>query len=54
MKAYAGAFLIALVVGCYTHYEKIVQNEHFGYPQVNTLLYLDELARHKQVFTKNY
>ncbi|GAA5797601.1 hypothetical protein HPULCUR_002991 [Helicostylum pulchrum] len=23
----------ALVVGCYTHYDKIVQNEYFGYPQ---------------------
>lgn len=29
-----GAFLVALVVGCYTHYHKIVQNEYFGYPQV--------------------
>ncbi|KAI8082369.1 Frag1/DRAM/Sfk1 [Thamnidium elegans] len=27
------AFLVALVVGCYTHYDKIVQNEYFGYPQ---------------------
>ncbi|KAI7864413.1 Frag1/DRAM/Sfk1 family-domain-containing protein [Spinellus fusiger] len=27
------AFFIALAVGCYTHYYKIVQNEHFGYPQ---------------------
>ncbi|KAI9030757.1 Frag1/DRAM/Sfk1 family-domain-containing protein [Phycomyces nitens] len=28
-----GAFFTALAVGCYTHYYKIVQNEHFGYPQ---------------------
>ncbi|KAG0181862.1 hypothetical protein DFQ28_005065 [Apophysomyces sp. BC1034] len=27
------AFIVSLVVGCYTHYYKIVQNEHFGYPQ---------------------
>ncbi|KAI9247539.1 Frag1/DRAM/Sfk1 [Sporodiniella umbellata] len=27
------AFLIALFVGCYTEYEKIVSNEYFGYPQ---------------------
>ncbi|KAK9759672.1 Protein cwh43, partial [Basidiobolus ranarum] len=27
-----GAFLIALVVACQTHYLKIVQNEYFGYP----------------------
>ncbi|GAN01972.1 fgf receptor activating protein [Mucor ambiguus] len=27
------AFFVALVVGCYTHYYKIVQNEYFGYPQ---------------------
>lgn len=27
------AFIAALVVGCLLHYEKIVQNEHFGYPQ---------------------
>ncbi|GAA5807370.1 hypothetical protein MFLAVUS_000730 [Mucor flavus] len=27
------AFLVALVVGCYTHYDKIVRNEYFGYPQ---------------------
>ncbi|KAI8387975.1 Frag1/DRAM/Sfk1 family-domain-containing protein [Radiomyces spectabilis] len=26
------AFFIALLVGCYTHYEKIVQNEYYGYP----------------------
>ncbi|KAF7728465.1 hypothetical protein EC973_006018 [Apophysomyces ossiformis] len=26
------AFIISLMVGCYTHYEKIVRNEHFGYP----------------------
>ncbi|CAO3700524.1 unnamed protein product [Rhizopus microsporus] len=26
------AFALALIVGCYTHYEKIVQNEYFGYP----------------------
>ncbi|KAI8342279.1 Frag1/DRAM/Sfk1 family-domain-containing protein [Chlamydoabsidia padenii] len=26
------AFLIALFAGCYTHYEKIVQNEYYGYP----------------------
>ncbi|KAI9493497.1 Frag1/DRAM/Sfk1 family-domain-containing protein [Zychaea mexicana] len=26
------AFLLALAVGCYTHYYKIVRNEHFGYP----------------------
>ncbi|KAI2792896.1 Protein cwh43 [Penicillium oxalicum] len=29
--AYA-AFLSALVVGCLLHYHKIVQNEHYGYP----------------------
>ena len=33
--ALLGAFLVALAVGCYTHYYKIVQNEYFGYPQVN-------------------
>ncbi|OBZ86808.1 Protein CWH43 [Choanephora cucurbitarum] len=27
------AFFIALLVGCYTHYYKIVQNEFFGFPQ---------------------
>ncbi|KAI8065631.1 fgf receptor activating protein [Gongronella butleri] len=27
------AFFIALVVGCYTQYEKIVRNEFYGYPQ---------------------
>ncbi|KAI8081582.1 Frag1/DRAM/Sfk1 [Halteromyces radiatus] len=27
------AFLIALFIGCVTHYEKIVQNEYYGYPQ---------------------
>ncbi|KAJ1658542.1 Protein cwh43 [Dispira simplex] len=27
------AFAIAFVVACYTHYEKIVRNEFFGYPQ---------------------
>lgn len=26
------AFLLALAVGCYTHYYKIVRNEYFGYP----------------------
>ncbi|KAI9311698.1 Frag1/DRAM/Sfk1 family-domain-containing protein [Dichotomocladium elegans] len=26
------AFFVALLVGCYTHYYKIVQNEYFGYP----------------------
>ncbi|KAI8974467.1 Frag1/DRAM/Sfk1 family-domain-containing protein [Pilobolus umbonatus] len=26
------AFLVALAIGCYTHYHKIVQNEYFGYP----------------------
>ncbi|CDK26432.1 unnamed protein product [Kuraishia capsulata CBS 1993] len=26
------AFLAALVIGCVLHYEKIVKNEHFGYP----------------------
>lgn len=30
-----GAFFVALIVGCYTHYYKIVQNEYFGYPQVH-------------------
>ncbi|KAI8375569.1 Frag1/DRAM/Sfk1 [Blakeslea trispora] len=30
--AYA-AFSVALLVGCYTHYYKIVQNEYFGFPQ---------------------
>ncbi|KAJ9665937.1 Protein cwh43 [Coniosporium apollinis] len=30
--AYA-AFFSALVVGCWLHYRKIVQNEHYGYPQ---------------------
>ncbi|KAF7713047.1 Integral plasma membrane protein [Penicillium ucsense] len=29
--AYA-AFLSALIVGCLLHYHKIVQNEHYGYP----------------------
>ncbi|KAI7890408.1 Frag1/DRAM/Sfk1 [Mucor mucedo] len=29
----SSAFLVALVVGCYTHYHKIVQNEYFGYPE---------------------
>lgn len=29
----AAAFLSALVVGCSLHYHKIVQNEHYGYPQ---------------------
>jgi hypothetical protein len=29
-----GAFIVALVVGCYTHYHKIVQNEYVGYPEV--------------------
>lgn len=29
--AYA-AFLSALIVGCYLHYYKIVQNSHWGYP----------------------
>ena len=29
--AYA-AFLGALIVGCLLHYRKIVQNEHYGYP----------------------
>ncbi|KAI9798577.1 MAG: hypothetical protein M1833_004714 [Piccolia ochrophora] len=28
-----GAFLGALVVGMWLHYHKIVQNEHYGYPQ---------------------
>ncbi|KAG0758066.1 hypothetical protein G6F62_008625 [Rhizopus arrhizus] len=27
------AFFLALIIGCYTHYEKIVTNEYFGYPQ---------------------
>jgi len=27
------AFLGALAVGCWLHYTKIVQNEHYGYPQ---------------------
>ncbi|ORX61677.1 fgf receptor activating protein [Hesseltinella vesiculosa] len=27
------AFFVALVVGCYTQYEKIVQNQYYGYPQ---------------------
>ncbi|KAF1988198.1 hypothetical protein K402DRAFT_352122 [Aulographum hederae CBS 113979] len=27
------AFLGALIVGCWLHYTKIVQNEHYGYPQ---------------------
>lgn len=27
------AFLGALITGIYLHYEKIVQNEHYGYPQ---------------------
>ncbi|KAI8075347.1 Frag1/DRAM/Sfk1 [Gilbertella persicaria] len=27
------AFFIALIIGCYTHYYKIVQNEYFGFPQ---------------------
>lgn len=27
------AFLASLILGCLLHYEKIVQNEHFGYPQ---------------------
>lgn len=31
MTAYSG-FLGALIVGCLLHYQKIVQNEHFGYP----------------------
>ncbi|KAL1919654.1 uncharacterized protein VTP21DRAFT_1585 [Calcarisporiella thermophila] len=26
------AFFIALIVGCYTHYYKIVENEFYGYP----------------------
>ncbi|KAI8967547.1 Frag1/DRAM/Sfk1 family-domain-containing protein [Mycotypha africana] len=26
------AFFVALIVACYTHYYKIVQNEYFGYP----------------------
>lgn len=30
--AYA-AFLSALAIGCYLHYYKIVENEHYGYPQ---------------------
>lgn len=30
--AYA-AFLSALIVGMYLHFEKIVRNEHYGYPQ---------------------
>lgn len=29
--AYA-AFIGALIVGCWLHYHKIVQNEHYGYP----------------------
>ncbi|CAO3617811.1 unnamed protein product [Cunninghamella blakesleeana] len=29
--AYSG-FLLALFVGCYTHYYKIVENEYYGYP----------------------
>ncbi|KAI8339921.1 fgf receptor activating protein [Chlamydoabsidia padenii] len=27
------AFVIALIVACYTHYEKIVSNEYYGYPE---------------------
>ncbi|KAI7899011.1 Frag1/DRAM/Sfk1 [Cokeromyces recurvatus] len=27
------AFFIALIIGCYTHYDKIVENEYFGFPQ---------------------
>ncbi|KAI9475526.1 MAG: Frag1/DRAM/Sfk1 [Benjaminiella poitrasii] len=27
------AFMLALIVGCFTHYYKIVENEYFGYPQ---------------------
>lgn len=27
------AFLIALLVGCSLHYDKITRNEWFGYPQ---------------------
>lgn len=27
------AFLSALIVGCYLHYYKIVQNEYYGYPE---------------------
>ncbi|KAI8970775.1 Frag1/DRAM/Sfk1 [Pilobolus umbonatus] len=27
------AFLLALLVGCYTHYDTIVENEYYGYPQ---------------------
>ncbi|PRT55850.1 Protein CWH43 [Wickerhamiella sorbophila] len=27
------AFFVALLVGCYLHFHKIVQNEYFGYPQ---------------------
>ncbi|KAL1924932.1 uncharacterized protein VTP21DRAFT_4586 [Calcarisporiella thermophila] len=27
------AFFIALIVGCLTHYHKIVENEFYGYPQ---------------------
>jgi len=27
-----GAFVLSLIVGCYTHYYKIVQNQYFGYP----------------------
>lgn len=26
------AFFVALIVGCYLHYHKIVENEHYGYP----------------------
>ncbi|RUS34173.1 hypothetical protein BC938DRAFT_482140 [Jimgerdemannia flammicorona] len=28
------AFFFALIVGCYTHYHKIVRNEYYGYPEV--------------------
>lgn len=27
------AFFSALIVGCSLHYKKIVQNEHYGYPE---------------------
>jgi len=27
------AFMSALIVGCALHYKKIVENEHYGYPQ---------------------
>lgn len=34
MLTVLAAFFIALGVGCATHYEKIVRNEFYGYPDV--------------------